>query len=68
MSTSTGYCHCCARAVPLLTDVELNESVCRVCHSYDVTRDTIRNTSPQTTLHELANIFESAFDALEVRP
>jgi hypothetical protein len=67
VSTSTGYCHCCAMTVPLLTDVELNESVCTICRSYDVTRDTIRNAVPKITLHELASAFESAFDALEVR-
>ena len=55
-------------AVPLLTDVDLGESVCTFCHSYDVTRDSIRNQSPRITLHELAVAFESAFDALEVRP
>jgi hypothetical protein len=68
VSTSTGFCHCCAKCVALLTDVQLNESVCTICRSYDVTRETIRNASPRTTLHELAHIFESAFDALEVRP
>jgi hypothetical protein len=68
MSTSTGFCHCCGERVALLTDVEINESICVVCRSYDVTRDSIRNASPRTTLHELAHIFESAFDALEVRP
>jgi len=68
VSTSTGFCHCCGKHVALLTDVELNESICTVCRSFDVTRDTIRNASPLTTLHELADIFESAFDALEVRP
>jgi hypothetical protein len=45
-----------------LTDVELNESVCTICRSYDVTRDTIRNQSPRVQLHELANIIESAFE------
>ena len=68
MSTSTGYCHCCAMSVSLLTDVELNESICTICRSYDVIRHTIRNTSPRITLHELATAFESAFDGLEVRP
>ena len=68
MSTSTGYCNCCAAPVVLLTDVALNESVCKICRSYDVRRDTIRNQSPRITLHELATAFESAFDALEVRP
>ena len=67
MSTSTGFCNCCGMAVELLTDVELNESVCKLCRSYDVTRDTIRNAVPKITLHELAIAFESAFDALEVQ-
>ena len=61
MSTSSGYCNCCSTAVPLLTDVELNESICAICRSYDVVRDTIRNTSPRIQLHDLAIIFESAF-------
>jgi hypothetical protein len=68
VSTSTGYCNCCAMSVPLLTDVELNESVCTICRSYDVTRDSIRNApSGKFSYHELASIFESAFDALEGR-
>lgn len=62
MSTSSGYCNCCAMSVSLLTDVETNESVCTVCHSSDVVRDTIRNASPRLQLHDLANIFESAFE------
>jgi hypothetical protein len=62
MSTSTGYCNCCGMSVPLLTDVELNESICTICRSFDVTRDTIRNTWPQIRLHELADIFEAAFE------
>lgn len=61
MSTSTGFCNCCGMAVELLTDVELNESVCTQCRSFDVVRDTIRNSSPRLQLHEMANIFESAF-------
>ena len=67
MSTSSGFCHCCGKSVQLLTDVELNESVCTICRSYDVTRDTIRNQSPRITLTEIAIAFELAFDALEVR-
>ena len=48
--------------VSLLTDVELNESVCTICRSYDVVRDTIRNRpSGKFSNHELASIFESAF-------
>jgi hypothetical protein len=62
VSTSTGYCNCCAMPVPLLTDVELNESVCTICRSYDVIRHTIRNNSPRLQLNELAHIFESAFE------
>jgi hypothetical protein len=63
VSTSTGYCNCCAKAVALLTDVELNEPVCTVCRSYDVTRDSIRNApSGKFSYHELASIFESAFE------
>jgi hypothetical protein len=62
MSTSSGYCNCCTMAVPLLTDVELNESVCVVCRSYDVVRDTIRNTSPRITLHDIADAFMDAFE------
>jgi hypothetical protein len=68
VSTSTGYCNCCAMTVSLLTDVDLNESVCTVCRSYDVRRDTIRDTVPKITLHEIASAFESAFAALEARP
>lgn len=69
MSTSTGYCRCCAMSVPLLTDVDLGESICTVCRSYDVVRDTIRNKpSGKFSYHDLANVFQSAFDALEVRP
>jgi hypothetical protein len=49
-------------SVPLLTDVELNESVCTVCRSYDVTRDSIRNQTPRVQLHELATIFSDAFE------
>ena len=62
MSNSTGYCHCCAMIVPLLTDVELNESICQFCRSYDVTRDTIRNSSPRITLHDIADAFMDAFE------
>jgi negative regulator of sigma E activity len=65
MSTSTGYCNCCGKPVVLLTDVELNESVCSVCRSYDVVRDSIRNSSPRLTLHDIADAF---MDAFEVRP
>lgn len=69
MSTSSGYCNCCAMRVPLLTEVETNESVCTVCRSYDVTRDTIRNASPRLQLREIAAAFEAAFNAFdEVRP
>ena len=63
MSTSSGFCHCCGKSVPLLTDVDTDESVCTICRSYDVTRDSIRNAAtPKLQLHELANFFESAFD------
>lgn len=62
MSTSTGYCNCCAISVPLLTDVDLNESVCTICRSYDVTRETIRNTHPKLTLHDIADAFMDAFE------
>jgi hypothetical protein len=69
MSSSTGFCNCCAASVPLLTDVELNESVCTICRSYDVTRDTIRNApSGKFNLHLLADAFSEAFEALGVRP
>ena len=47
--------------VPLLTDVELNESVCTICRSYDVVRDTIRNRpSGKVSYRELVSVFESA--------
>jgi len=61
-----GYCNCCATNVRLLTDVDLGESVCSVCRSYDVVRVRLtREELRAQRLHELANIFESAF---EVRP
>jgi hypothetical protein len=63
VSTSTGYCNCCAKAVALLTDVDLNESVCTICRSYDVTRDSIRNApSGKFSVQEMAAVFESAFE------
>ena len=69
MSTSSGYCNCCATRVPLLTDVDTNESICTICRSCDVTRDTIRNASPRLQLREIAAAFEAAFNAFdEVRP
>jgi hypothetical protein len=34
-----GFCNCCGKNVPLLTDEELGESICKICHSYDVTRN-----------------------------
>ena len=33
-----GFCNCCGKKVTLLTDVQLGESVCNVCRSYDVRR------------------------------
>ncbi len=59
----TGHCNCCDATVTLLTDANLGESVCSVCRSYDVVR-TIRVSREALRLqrlHELANIFESAF-------
>jgi len=67
VSTSSGFCNCCGMAVELLTDVDLNESICTVFRSYDVTRDTIRNTPTKLTLHDIANAFADAVDELEVR-
>lgn len=61
-----GYCNSCAANVRLLTDMDLGESICSVCRSYDVTRVRLtREELRAQRLHELANIFESAF---EVRP
>lgn len=33
-----GFCHCCGKNVPLLTDEQLGESICKLCRSYDVRR------------------------------
>jgi hypothetical protein len=33
-----GYCNCCAKAVVLLHDEELGESICKLCRSYDIRR------------------------------
>jgi hypothetical protein len=46
-SADQGFCHCCGKKVTLLTDQQLGESICAVCHSYDVTR----NKRPVSTLH-----------------
>jgi len=31
-----GFCNCCAKEVPLLTEPETGDSVCKICRSYDV--------------------------------
>jgi hypothetical protein len=31
-----GFCNCCGRDVPLLTEPETGDSVCKICRSYDV--------------------------------
>ena len=65
--TRTGHCNCCDATVTLLTDDNLGESICSICRSYDVVR-TIRISREALRLqrlHDLANVFESAF---EVRP
>jgi transposase-like protein len=63
-ATSTGYCNCCAAEVPLLT-TQLGGSVCSICRRYDVTSRHIMHTTREEfrsqRLHDLANIFESAF-------
>jgi hypothetical protein len=52
--------------VALLTDVELGESICTICRSHDVTRDSIRNAPPRNfDWHELASTFESAFNEVQ---
>jgi hypothetical protein len=61
VSTSTGFCNCCGKSVPLLTDVETKDSICLVCRSFDVRRDSIRNQSPRLTLQDIANAFMDAF-------
>ena len=33
-----GFCNCCGKKVILLTDEGLGESICKICHSYDVRR------------------------------
>ena len=31
-----GFCNCCGKDVPLLTDPETGDSICKSCRSYDV--------------------------------
>jgi len=31
-----GFCNCCGKDVPLLTEPETGDSICKICRSYDV--------------------------------
>lgn len=38
ITSNLGFCNCCGTHRVLLTDEEMGESICQICHSYDVRR------------------------------